>query len=260
VEVPATYGARHGVVLLPERFAALEPARQRDVLVHELLHVRRGDWSAALVEEGAAALVWFHPAVAWLMGRIRLAREQVVDAAVVARTGERRGYLETLLAFAAVRTPPAPAAGLFSRPHLECRVDLLMEEDTMPRSRSWTLMAVAAAAVSLVAARAVTAFPLQAAVPAAGKTMAERKVVTKTPPTYPEEAKKKGVEGSVVLDVLITAAGDVTDVRPVKGPDELREAAASAVRQWKYEPAKTDTRATLTVRYILDKKKDGAKD
>jgi D-alanyl-D-alanine endopeptidase (penicillin-binding protein 7) len=249
------------VVLLPERFATLERARQRDVLVHELLHVRRGDWSAALLEEMAAAVLWFHPAIAWLLGRIRLAREQVVDAAVVARTGERRGYLETLLAFAAAATPPTGAAGLFSRPHLECRVDLLMKEDTMSRSRSWTLMAVAAAAVSLVAARAVTAFPLQAGAPAAGrKTLAERKVVTKTAAVYPAEAKKKGVEGSVVLDVLITAKGEVTEVKAVKGPEELKESAVSAVRQWKYEPASVDTRATLTIRYLLDKKSPGAKD
>jgi D-alanyl-D-alanine endopeptidase (penicillin-binding protein 7) len=259
VQVPSTYGVRRPVVLLPERFAALEPARQRDVLVHELLHVRRRDWSAALAEEIASAVLWFHPAVGWLLGRIRLAREQVVDAAVVARTGERRGYLETLLAFAAVPAPPAPAPALFARPHLECRIDLLMEEDTMPRSRSWALMAVAALAVSLVAARVVTAFPLQAAAAAGKKTAPERKVVSKTPVTYPVEAKKKGVQGMVVLDVLITAAGDVTDVKVVKGPEELRESAASGVRQWKYEPGDVDTRATLTIRYILDKK-DGAKD
>ena len=59
----------------------------------------------------------------------------------------------------------------------------------------------------------------------------------------------------MVLDVLITAAGDVTEVKPVKGPEELREAASAAVRQWKYEAGPADTRATLTIRYILDKDK-----
>ena len=54
--------------------------------------------------------------------------------------------------------------------------------------------------------------------------------------------------------MLITATGDVTDVRPVKGPEELREPAAAAVRQWKYEPGPVDTRATLMIRYILSDK------
>jgi len=40
------------------------------------------------------------------------------------------------------------------------------------------------------------------------------------------------------------------------GPGALREAAAAAVRQWRYEPSDAGpTRATITVRFILDKKK-----
>jgi TonB family protein len=78
--------------------------------------------------------------------------------------------------------------------------------------------------------------------------------VQKVNPVYPAEAKAKHIEGIVLLDVMITAAGDVTDAKPTKGPEELREAAASAVRQWKYEAGDKDTRATITVRFILSKK------
>jgi len=227
------------------------------VLRHELRHVRRGDWSRALAEELIAALLWFHPAVAWLRSRIRLARELVVDAEVVARTGERRRYLETLLAFAQADGVPPPAAALFSPPHLESRVDALMKEDTMTRARTWAALAASAAAVALAGATVVAALPLRSSgggAAAAPKGARERKVVQKVQPTYPAEAKKAGIEGNVVLDVLITAAGDVSDVKAVKGPEELRESAAAAVRQWKYEAGPADTRATLTIRYLLDKK------
>jgi TonB family protein len=263
VDVPATYGTLRPVVLLPQRVLTLPLSGQRDILLHELRHVRRADWSVALVEELIAALLWFHPAVAWLRARIRLTRELVVDAEVVARTGERQRYLETLLAFAGADGVPPPAAALFSPPHLECRVDALMKEDTMTRARMWTALAASAAAVALVGATVVTAVPLRslgaAAAPAAAPKapLRERKIVQKVQPTYPAEAKKSGIEGAVVLDVLITAAGDVTDVKVVKGPEELREAASAAVRQWKYEAGNADTRATLTIRYRLDKK-DGA--
>jgi TonB family protein len=57
------------------------------------------------------------------------------------------------------------------------------------------------------------------------------------------------------MDVRITAAGDVEDVKVTKGPADLREAAAEAVRQWKYAPSDHDVRATLTIRFVLDKKK-----
>jgi D-alanyl-D-alanine endopeptidase (penicillin-binding protein 7) len=251
-------------VLLPERVLRLPPESQRDILLHELRHVRRGDWSRAAVEDLVAALFWFHPALAWLRARIRLAREQVVDAEVVARTGERRRYLETLLAFAQADGVPPPAAALFSPPHLESRVDALMKEDSMTKARTWAALAASAAAVALAGATVVTAVPLRARggedTAAAPKPARERKAVQKVQPTYPAEAKKAGIEGSVVLDVRIAAAGDVTDVRPVKGPEELREAASAAVRQWKYEPGRVDTRATLTIRYILDKDKKDKND
>jgi TonB family protein len=260
VDVPATYGTLRPVVLLPQRVADLPPESQRDILLHELRHVRRGDWSRALAEELIAALFWFHPALAWLRARIRLTREQVVDAEVVARTGERRRYLETLLAFAEAEGVPPPAAALFSPPHLESRVDALMKEDTMTRARTWAALAASGAIVALAGATVVNAVPLRSrgaaeAGASAPKTARERKLVQKVQPTYPADAKAAGVEGSVVLDVLITAAGDVTDVKPTKGPEELREAAAAAVRQWKYEVGPADTRATLTIRYILDKDK-----
>jgi len=58
---------------------------------HELVHVRRGDWIDEVFEEGVRTLFWFHPAVRWLIGRIQLDREQVVDRAVTELTRPRGG-------------------------------------------------------------------------------------------------------------------------------------------------------------------------
>jgi bla regulator protein blaR1 len=87
----------------------------------------------------------------------------------------------------------------------------------------------------------------------AGKQAPERKLVSKVNPSYPAEAKKKGIEGIVQLDVRITAAGAVEDVKVTKGRSELNDSAVSAVRQWKYEAGPQDTRATLTINYRLSK-------
>jgi protein TonB len=89
---------------------------------------------------------------------------------------------------------------------------------------------------------------------AEAKKAPERKLVHKVDPAYPAEAKKKAIEGLVLIDVLITAAGDVKDVKVTKGPSELHESAVSAVSQWKYEAGPHDTRATLTIHYRLSKK------
>ena len=64
-------------------------------------------------------------------------------------------------------------------------------------------------------------------------------VVEKIDPPYPEIAVRAQVEGSVVLDIGIDETGRVTDVQVTRGlPFGLSEAAANAVRQWKYRPAR----------------------
>jgi beta-lactamase regulating signal transducer with metallopeptidase domain len=51
-------------------------------------------------EEIVKAALWFHPAVLWLIARVRLAREEVVDELTVLATAQRRAYIEALLVFA----------------------------------------------------------------------------------------------------------------------------------------------------------------
>jgi TonB family protein len=70
-------------------------------------------------------------------------------------------------------------------------------------------------------------------------------------PIYPGEAKRRGIEGSVVLDVTVSERGNVTSLRLVSGNETLAKAAITAVRQWIYDPYPLDhpgefkTRATL---------------
>jgi TonB family protein len=73
-------------------------------------------------------------------------------------------------------------------------------------------------------------------------------------PVYPPEANEKSIEGTVVLEVTMDAAGTVTDVRALKGHELLVPAAIDAVRQWRFEPLPgMPTRImTVTVRFRLD--------
>ena len=51
---------------------------------------------------------------------------------------------------------------------------------------------------------------------------------------YPREAIAKGVQGTVVAEVNLDAAGNVTDARIVSGPDELRKAVLQSVLNWHF--------------------------
>jgi TonB family protein len=63
------------------------------------------------------------------------------------------------------------------------------------------------------------------------------KLIKVVEPVYPEEARKEGVEGTVILEARTDKEGNVEDVQVLRGIDPyLNEAAIAAVRQWKYEP------------------------
>jgi TonB family protein len=68
--------------------------------------------------------------------------------------------------------------------------------------------------------------------------VAETLLLKRIEPTYPAEAKEKGIGGKVLLQVHVSAAGDVEGVTVISGDDLLTPAAVEAVRQWKYKPYK----------------------
>jgi periplasmic protein TonB len=61
-------------------------------------------------------------------------------------------------------------------------------------------------------------------------------LITKVQPKYPKKARKKGIQGTVVLHALISKAGDIATVELVSGDPLLAPAAIDAVKQWKYKP------------------------
>jgi TonB family protein len=60
--------------------------------------------------------------------------------------------------------------------------------------------------------------------------------------------------------VKVEKSGDVSSVKAVKGPEALREAAVTAVRQWRYEPSDlSPALMTITIRFALAKDEDKTK-
>jgi TonB family protein len=55
-------------------------------------------------------------------------------------------------------------------------------------------------------------------------------------PKYPDDAKQKGKQGTVVVECTIDRKGNVTSAEVIFGPAELVRAAQDAVRQWRYTP------------------------
>jgi protein TonB len=65
------------------------------------------------------------------------------------------------------------------------------------------------------------------------------RAIVQTSPTYPAEAKAAGIEGTVIVDYVVTEKGEVTNVKAVKGPPELFDVCVAAVKSWKFMAALT---------------------
>ncbi len=63
-----------------------------------------------------------------------------------------------------------------------------------------------------------------------------RRVIHHALPEYPDAARQAGVQGTIVLDTVVSVEGAVTQVKFVSGPEALSQAAMDAVRWWRYEP------------------------
>ncbi len=77
-------------------------------------------------------------------------------------------------------------------------------------------------------------------------------VLSEVRPTYPKEAKEKGLEGAVALDILIDNLGTVRQVSVIEGPDLFRIVAVEAIKKFRFRPAKVDGKAVaVRIRYSL---------
>ena len=257
---PVTFGLLRPVVVLPGHFAELPADIQEAIVCHELLHVRRRDWIVTVTEQAIRAVLWFHPAIWWLIGQTQLAREQTVDGEVVALTRNRDQYLNALLAMAGNQPALdlAPATLFLRKRHLKNRVALLLKEVTMSKRSLISFCAISCGVLLAAGWLALHTFPLQAApVP---QEAAPSNLLHSVAPKYPQAAREKHIEGAVVLEVHIDAEGHVSDAKVVSGPEELRSAALEAILQWHYSPQAMTLPATTQVTMDFKLPQDAAPD
>lgn len=258
---PITFGLRHPVIVFPPGVVALDPSVQHAIACHELLHVRRRDWVFQLLEESVRTVLWFHPGVWWLIGRIQLTREQVVDQQAVRLIESRERYVEALLAVALAKSPGflTSAPAFFRRGLLKKRVAQILQERTMTTRRLIVSLGASAGALALAATMAVRAFPLEAQgrPPSTGSKPVEivkggEHLLHGELPEYPRRAIEQKVEGDILLDLAVDDQGEVSDARVLSGPDELRKAALGSVLDWHYAPAAVRSQSVqTTIRFSL---------
>jgi beta-lactamase regulating signal transducer with metallopeptidase domain len=109
VGTPFTAYVLKPVIYLPLGLLSQLPRDQVEALLaHELAHIRRLDWLWNLAQTAIEAVLFFHPAMWWLSGRIRQEREHACDAMAASVCGGPIALAEALAALQRARPSFAP--------------------------------------------------------------------------------------------------------------------------------------------------------
>jgi beta-lactamase regulating signal transducer with metallopeptidase domain len=149
-----TFGILRSKIVLPAGAAAWPDERRRVVLMHELAHIRRGDWVVQLTAEVLRALYWFVP-LSWIVcRRLREESEYACDDAVLGAGVEPAQYATHLLAVArhAVGHPRAwaSAPAVANPSTLERRIAAMLTRQRNRSPLTWRGSALALSAVIAV--------------------------------------------------------------------------------------------------------------
>jgi len=66
--------------------------------------------------------------------------------------------------------------------------------------------------------------------------IAKQYVAERVEPQYPESARSQGIQGSVMVGIIVGKNGSVRTLTPINGNPELMPAAMQAIAQWRFHP------------------------
>jgi beta-lactamase regulating signal transducer with metallopeptidase domain/protocatechuate 3,4-dioxygenase beta subunit len=94
---PTVVGWLRPAILVPvEALTGMPAEHVRALLAHELAHILRRDYLVNMLQSVAEAVLFYHPAVWWVSGRIRAERESCCDDLAVDATGDVLAYASAL--------------------------------------------------------------------------------------------------------------------------------------------------------------------
>lgn len=271
-QAPMTFGWRRPFIIVP---ASLEkdPAALRLALMHEMIHIRQGDYARQWLEQGIKSIFFFHPLVHQLTSWIDRYREMTCDTEVLNQQGvSAKRYASLLLAFSQPRTAaPLPALSMAdSSSNLKERIRAMKQHGLFStdflRSRKTGFLL---AALLLVISSSIVACEIKIQdnsstinevpgnetpdeAPLAAEQSEEVFMVVEAMPEiigglasiqeeikYPATAQEAGIEGRVLIQFIVDTSGSVMNPIVLRGiGGGCDEEAIRALKEMKFKPGR----------------------
>ena len=131
VGTPMTWGFFRPVLVMPSCAARWSDQRIDEALIHELAHIRRGDWLVQRLAAVCCAVYWFLPPVWYMAGHLRMEAEHACDDVVVSRFGSRADYATHLVELARSQYPGMhfPAVAMATASPLGQRIQAILDSE-----------------------------------------------------------------------------------------------------------------------------------
>jgi beta-lactamase regulating signal transducer with metallopeptidase domain len=218
---PLTFGIWRPAILLPDEAFEWNEADLRRALVHELEHVRRGDWAIQLAARATCIFYWLHPLVWVAFRRLSLEAERAADDAVV-RSSEHAEYAEQLVSLAGrlSKAQAQTALGMANRSDLSARVSALLDGSQRRGRAGWRPTAIALSVAGLVVlalapVRAVTLPSKQTAASAQGPSAQSNTTGNRVASGLDRALIRAAVAGDISgIDELLRAGANVNCTAP----------------------------------------------
>ena len=252
---PLTAGWLRPLVLVPASLVSGMPHELLDALLaHEMAHVKRLDYLVNLGQNVIEIVLFYHPAVWWISGRIRDEREQIADDIAARNTGQPRTLARALAELEKLQFSHHHLTVAANGGDLVSRVRRLLRPD--PQVLNWKaaipVVGLAAACLSMyVHASALGRIDSAAFVTSA--PVADFKSCVK--PHYPALDLAALHEGTVTLGFEIDPNGRVqhSAVTNSSGHPGLDGAALNAITLCSFKPGMQNGRpvtAPVRVQYV----------
>lgn len=233
--MPMVTGVARPALLVPQGALDWSAERRRQVLLHELAHVVRGDIVSGWLARMATTLYWFHPLVWYAARRMRIERELACDDCVVAAGSPPVDYASELVSIAReyVSSRRTLALEIADNGNLESRIGWLLDRTRshLPLSRKAGLAIAFAALLLTFAFASIRLTPKQTANAEEPKPATDVVEITQQPAII-----RTGDDTMQIRGVVVDEGG-----QPVKG------VAVNALRAPKANETITAADGTFTV-------------
>jgi VWFA-related protein len=242
VNAPAVIGYLRPVVLVPVTFlTGLPPDHIMALLTHEMAHICRRDYLVCMLQSFVEVALFYHPAVWWISGQLRIERELCCDDLVIAAGTDRLTYARALTDMESARpqrlTPRLAANGgsLMDRIRRLIEPSWVGSHHLPGAGAAWAMILLLFVGAGVVpvhgAQKSAPSHPAQTAIPvpanpqpsaspfdsllgAAQKTLLYDPVLSaqlsrpRPMPTLPPAAQSTNPPGLIVEPVTVKTAGD----------------------------------------------------